>query len=207
MDDLTKEIKIFNEYFSDLTQSVDLTKCETLREKCIVYYLYYFMNRCFFYVCMHNNFMASKETSKIFQTFFNNFLLITNCSKLYLENDIENSSMIIEDENKMSSELLKKINNKLYHSFEDFKKFPEDFKKFLPHCHNFLSLLLFSVDQYAIIDDKEVSHIDEDIYSLFQTFVRSFSVIHDMNEYYSIINNELFYNEGISRDLNLRIDF
>ena len=151
--------------------------------------------------------MASKETSKIFQTFFNNFLLITNCSKLYLENDIENSSMIIEDENKMSSELLKKINNKLYHSFEDFKKFPEDFKKFLPHCHNFLSLLLFSVDQYAIIDDKEVSHIDEDIYSLFQTFVRSFSVIHDMNEYYSIINNELFYNEGISRDLNLRRDF
>ena len=115
--------------------------------------------------------------------------------------------MIIEDENKMSSELLKKINNKLYHSFEDFKKFPEDFKKFLPHCHNFLSLLLFSVDQYAIIDDKEVSHIDEDIYSLFQTFVRSFSVIHDMNEYYSIINNELFYNEGISRDLNLRRDF
>ena len=207
VDDLTKEIKIFNEYFFDLTQSVDLTKCETLREKCIVYYLYYFMNRCFFYVCMHNNFMASKETSKIFQTFFNNFLLITNCSKLYLENDIENSSMIIEDENKMSSELLKKINNKLYHSFEDFKKFPEDFKKFLPHCHNFLSLLLFSVDQYAIIDDKEVSHIDEDIYSLFQTFVRSFSVIHDMNEYYSIINNELFYNEGISRDLNLRRDF
>jgi ubiquitin-protein ligase E3 A len=63
------------------------------------------------------------------------------------------------------------------------------------------------VDQYAIIDDKEVSHIDEDIYSLFQTFVRSFSVIHDMNEYYSIINNELFYNEGISRDLNLRRDF
>jgi ubiquitin-protein ligase E3 A len=115
--------------------------------------------------------------------------------------------MIIEEENKMSSELLKKINNKLYHSFEDFKKFPEDFKKFIPHCHNFLSLLLFSVDQYAIIDDKEVSHIDEDIYSLFQTFVRSFSVIHDMNEYYSIINNELFYNEGISRDLNLRRDF
>jgi ubiquitin-protein ligase E3 A len=207
VDDLTREIKIFNEYFSDLTQSVDLTKCETLREKCIVYYLYYFMNRCFFYVCMHNNFMSSKETSKIFQTFFNNFLLITNCSKLYLENDIENSSMIIEDENKMSSELFKKINNKLYYAFEDFKKFPDDFKNFLPHCHNFLSLLLFSVDQFTIIDDKEVPHIDEDIYSLFQTFIRSFSVIHDMNEYYSILNKELFFNDGISRDLNLRRDF
>ena len=75
------------------------------------------------------------------------------------------------------------------------------------HCHNFLSLLLFSIDQFTIIDDKEVPHIYEDIYSLFQTFVRSFNVIHEMNEYYSIINNEMFYNEGISKDLNLRRDF
>ena len=207
VNDLTKEIKLFNEYFFNLTKSVDLNKCETLREKCIVYYLYYFMNRCFFYVCMHNEFMASKENSRIFQTFFNNFLLITNCSRLYLENDIENSSMIIEDENKMNSEILKKINSKLYNSFEDFKKYPKDFKEFLLNCHNFLSLLLFSIDQFTIIDDKEVPHIDEDIYSLFQTFVRSFNVIHEMNEYCSIIDNEMFYNEGISKDLNLRRDF
>ena len=207
VNDLTKEIKLFNEYFFNLTKSVDLNKCETLREKCIVYYLYYFMNRCFFYVCMHNEFMASKENSRIFQTFFNNFLLITNCSRLYLENDIENSSMIIEDENKMNSEILKKINSKLYNSFEEFKKYPKDFKEFLLNCHNFLSLLLFSIDQFTIIDDKEVPHIDEDIYSLFQTFVRSFNVIHEMNEYCSIIDNEMFYNEGISKDLNLRRDF
>ena len=95
----------------------------------------------------------------------------------------------------------------LYNSFEDFKKYPKDFKEFIMHCHNFLSLLLFSIDQFTIIDDKEVPHIDEDIYSLFQTFVRSFNVIHEMNEYYSIINNEMFYNEGISKDLNLRRDF
>ena len=110
-------------------------------------------------------------------------------------------------ENKMNSEILKKINSKLYNSFEDFKKYPKDFKEFVMHCHNFLSLLLFSIDQFTIIDDKEVPHIDEDIYSLFQTFVRSFNVIHEMNEYYSIINNEMFYNEGISKDLNLRRDF
>jgi ubiquitin-protein ligase E3 A len=107
----------------------------------------------------------------------------------------------------MNSEILKKINSKLYNSFEDFKKYPKDFKEFIMHCHNFLSLLLFSIDQFTIIDDKEVPHIDEDIYSLFQTFVRSFNVIHEMNEYYSIINNEMFYNEGISKDLNLRRDF
>ena len=110
MEDLIKEIKLINEYFENLTKSVDLTKCESLREKSIVYYLYYFINRCLFYICIHNEFMASTETSKIFRTFFNNFLLITNCAKLYLEKDLENSSMVLDDENKMSKELLTKIN-------------------------------------------------------------------------------------------------
>ena len=208
VNDLVKELKIMNEYFDNLTKSVDLTKAETMREKSIVYYLYYFMNRSFFYVCMHNEFMASLDTSKIFKAFFNNFLSVTNCAKLYLENDLESSSMIIDDDdNKMSKELLKKINNKIYSAFEDIKKYPNEFKEFIKNCHNFLSLLLFSIDQYTIIDDKEVPHINEDVYSLFQTFVKSFNIIHEINEFYSIVDNKLFYNDGISRNLNLRRDF
>ena len=205
--DLINEIKLINEYFENLTKSVDLTKCESLREKSIVYYLYYFINRCLFYVCMHNEFMSSIETSKIFRAFFNNFLSITNCAKLYLEKDLENSSMILDDENKMSKELLIKINDKIYKPFEFLKKYPSEFKEFITHCHNFLSLLLFSIDQYTIIDDKEVPHINEDVYSLFQTFVMCFNVIHEINESYSIIDNNFFYNDGISKNLNLARDF
>ena len=205
--DLINEIKLINEHFANLTKSVDLTKCESIREKSIVYYLYYFINRCFFYVCMHKEFMSSTETSKIFQTFFNNFLTISNCAKLYLESDLENSSMIMDDENKMSKELLRKINNKIYNSYEDLKKYPNEFKGFLTNCHNFLSLLLFSVDQSIIIGDKEISHINQDVYSLFQTFVMSFNIIYEMNEFYSIVDNKFFYNDGISKDLNLNRDF
>ena len=207
VNDLIKELKIMNEYFSNLTKSVDLTKVETLREKSIVYYLYYFMNRSFFYVCMHNEFMASLDTAKIFQAFFSNFLSISNCAKLYLESDLESSSMIIEDEAKMSKELLQKLNNKIYNAFEVLKKYPNEFKEFIKNCHNFLSLLLFSIDQYTIIDDKEVPHINEDVYSLFQTFVMSFNIIHEINEFYSILDKKYFYNDGISKNLNLRRDF
>lgn len=165
------------------------------------------MNRCFFYVCMNKNFYASKENAKIFNTFFNNFLSITNCAKLYLENDIENSSMVFDDEFKMNSEILKKINTRIYNAFDILKKYPKELQEFLTHCHNFLSLLLFSIDQFRIIDDKEVPLIDEDIYSLFQTFVISFNVIHEINEFYSILDKKYFYNDGISKNLNLRRDF
>jgi hypothetical protein len=34
-----------------------------------------------------------------------------------------------------------------------------------------------------------------------------FNVIHDINESYSIIDNNYFYNDGISKDLNLARDF
>ena len=207
VNDLVKEITIINEYFENLTKSVDLTKCETIREKSIVYYLYYFINRCFFYICMHNEFMSSKKTSRLFQTFFNNFLKITNCGKLYLENELENSSMVLDIEKLMSKELMNKINNKIYSSYEDLKNNSNSFVDFIMHCHNFLSLLLFSVDEYIIVDEQEVSHIDEDVYSLFQTFIMCFNVLHEINDFYSIVDNKVFYNEGISKDLNLRRDF
>ena len=48
---------------------------------------------------MHCNFVVSKPNANIFVKFFTNFVQIINTAKLYLEKDIENSSMII-DENK-----------------------------------------------------------------------------------------------------------
>ena len=49
LDDLIKEVTLFNKYYESLTKLVDLTKAESLREKSIVYYLFYFMSRCFIY--------------------------------------------------------------------------------------------------------------------------------------------------------------
>lgn len=100
VEDLVKEITLFNKYFESLTKWVDLTKTETLKEKSIVYYLFYFMSRCFIYIVMHNNFMVSKPNTIIFVNFFRNYIKIINTAKLYLEYDIEDSSIIIEEEDK-----------------------------------------------------------------------------------------------------------
>ena len=163
VEDLNKEITLFNQYFSDITKFIDLKNCESLRQKSIIYYLFYFMTRCFFYVCMHNNFMASIKTARIFQIF--------------------------------------------YESFNIFRKYPNELNELILRCHNFLSIILFSIDQYSVIDEEETSFIDPDVYSLFQTFVMSFGVIHDINEYFSILDYKTFYNGGISKHLNLRRDF
>ena len=207
VDDLNNEIKLFNQYFKDLTKSIDLTKYESLRQKSIIYYLYYFMSRSFFYVCMHNNFMASLSTSKMFQQFFNNFLTIINSAKLCLEFDIKNSSMIIDNEASKEKKIKKKSNQIFYESFNILRKYPKELNEFILRCHNFLSLILFSIDQISVIDDRETSFIDQNVYSLFQTFVLSLRVIYEINQHLSILDYKTFYNVGISKSLNLRRDF
>ena len=209
VDDLTKEISLFNQYFSDLTKYINLKTCESLHEKSIIYYLFYFMTRCYFYVCFHNNFIVSLSTAKTFQIFFNNFLEIINSAKLWLDNDLKNSSMIINEENKISlnKKIKKQTNQIFYESFNILSKYPNEFNEFILRCHNFLSIVLFSIDLYSMKDNQEISHIDENEYSLFQTFIKSFSIIHEINEYFSILDYKAFYNNSISKHLNLKRDF
>ena len=210
VEDLIEEIKLFNTYFTDITKFIDITKCETSREKSIIYYLFYFMARCFFFICFHNNFMSSIETSNIFQTFFYNFTEIINSAKLCIEIDLKNSLNIINSDNDTHSkqEIKKKINQIFYQSFSVLKNYPNEFNDLIIRCNNFLSIILFSIDQYGTADDKEeISFIDFDTYSLFQCFVKSFNIIYEINEFYSIVDYKSFYNGGISKHLNLKRDF
>ena len=209
VDDLNKEIELFNQYFSDITKSVDLTKCESEHDKSIVYYLFYFITRCFFYVCMHNNFIFSNSTAKKFQIFFNNFIKIINSVKLCVEIDMKKSTMIINEEKKNYSDkkLKIKINKIFYKSFEFLKQYPNDLNDLVMRCQSFLSIILFSIDECRMLNEKETYFINEDIYSLFQVFVVSFGIIHEINEYYNILDYKTFYNAGISKNLNLKRDF
>ena len=210
VDDLTKEIELFNTYFNDVAKWSNLTKCESSHDKSIIYYLFYFMSRCFFYVCMHNNFMSSITTSITFRTFFYNFTQIINAVKICVEIDLKKSSMIINEENDIlnsKQELKKKVNQIFYQSFSCLKNFPNEFNDLITKCNNFLSLILFSIDQYKMEDEKQISFIDYDTYSLFQYFIKSFTIIYEINEFYSILDYKTFYNGGISKHLNLKRDF
>ena len=214
VDDLVKEITLFNKYFESLTKWLDLNICESLKEKSIVYYLFYFMSRCFIYIIMHNNFMVSKSNTIIFLNFFKNYIQILNAAKLYLESDIEESSIIIDEENKeiTGQKIKDKVNKGLCAAFADLKKYSDEFKDMITRCHNFLAVVLFSIDQSVAPvneeeDEEEINIIDEDMLSLLGIFVTALNIFHDINEKYSIVNYKVFYNDGISKSLNIRREY
>ena len=207
VEDLVKEITLFNNYYESLTKWVDMSKCETIKEKSIIYYLFYFICRCFFYIIMHNNFMVSKPNTNIFLKFFKNFIQIISTAKLYLEKDAENSSMIIDEGNNttMEKNIKEKINKGFYEAFNECKKYPNEFNTAIIRCHNFIGFVLFSVDIHIV--GKEDNIIDQDMLKLLEIFVTSFSILHDINEYFSIIDYKLFYNDSLSKSLNIRREF
>ena len=210
VDDLVKEITIFNENYESLTKWIDMTKCETLKERSIIYYLFYFMCRCFFYVVMHNNFMVSKQNTNVFCKFFKNFIKILDASKLYLEDDIENSSMIIDEENNstMEDNIEKNVKKGLYEAFSELKDIPNEFNSAVIGCHNFTSFIFFSIDQQIEVQgEEEETIIDFDMLELLEVFVTSFNILHEINEYYSILDYKKFYNDSISKHLNIRREF
>jgi ubiquitin-protein ligase E3 A len=157
--------------------------------------------------------MVSKPNTVVFLKFFNNYIQIINTAKLYLENDIENSSIIIEEEDKETTETKIKtnVNKGLYTAFAELKKYPDEFKDMIMRCHNFLALVLFSIDQSVPPENEEdeepVNIIDEDMLKILEIFVPTLNIFHDVNENYSIVSYKVFYNDGISKSLNIRREF
>ena len=212
IDILSKEISSINNYFESVSKWVDMENCESLKEKSIIYYLFYFMTRCFFYIINHNNFTVSKPNAKHFINFFKNFNQIIKTAKLYLEDEIENSSMIIDEESKIITEkkIEKNMNKGLFEAFEILKKYPNELKDAIIKCQDYLAIVLFSVDQRIQTDEDEeepINIIDYEMLELLEVFVLSFNILHEVNEYYLILDYKTFYNDGISKNLNIKREF
>ena len=205
IDDLIKEITSINNFLNKIIKRVNLSKIESLRGKSIIYYLFYFVSRCFYYIILHNNFVVSQNNSKIFGNFFDNFIKIINSTKIYYKNDIKSSCMIIEEKN-MDKIIEYDTDKGLYTAFDEIKNYSNELKNIILKSQNFISILLFTVEETIKLDDDDeeetINFIDSDIYNLLDKFIVSFDIIYQINEYYSFLDYKLFYNDTINKRIN-----
>ena len=204
-DDLIKEIASFNDYLKFITKNINLKKVETLREKSVLYYLFYFMSRAFFYIVMNNNFMFTKENAKEFIGFFGNFRDILNITKLYIKEDLLNSKNdnIINETEKIS----KKINLIIFESFKCLKNYPNEFKDAIISCQNFLILILFSEETEENPFGPPRKFLTQELSNLLEIIVVNLDFFYKLNKNYSIINYQNFYNDGVCKRINLKYEF
>ena len=210
VEDLCKEIFEVNSFIEAITKYVDMSKVESLKERSIINYLFYFLSRFFLYIITHKNFMISKPNTKTFLKFFYNYNKIITCTKMYIEEDRKNNSMIIEDNNNLEDIIKKEVNEDVCKCFSELKNYPIEFKDAIMKCHNFITMSIYSfaenVPSVENDEDMEIK-MDKDMIDLFTQFIISFSLLHDINEQYSIVDYTIFINDCISRDLDKRMDF
>ena len=205
-DDLIKEIISFNNYYNSLIKNITLQKVETMKEKSILYYLFYFMSRAFFYITMSNNFMFTKENSEEYTKFFGNYRDILNTCKLYIKDDLINlkQNNIIEEEEKES----KKINKIMFDSFKCLKNYPNEFKDAIISCQNFLIVILFSgeIEEPKPFEPPK-NVLDKKLSNLLEILVINLDFFYQLNKNYGIIDYKTFYNDGLSKKINLKFEF
>ena len=207
LDDLTKEVTSFNKYFECLTKYVTLNKLESIKEKSIIYYLFYFMTRALFYIILNSNFLVTKENCSIFTKFFINYNNIIKTSKLYLYEDISKSCIIAEEED-MEKIKKRKTKQGIFRAFELIKKYPNEFKEAILNCQNFLIVVIFSSEpkpENPFMPQQ--SYMDNDLSDLLEIFVINMNLLYKVNKFYSIIDYTNFYNDGISKNINLKTEF
>ena len=206
-DELIKEISSFNKYFENLSKFITFKKLETIKEKSILYYLFYFMTRALFYIIMNNNFMVTIDNCNEYYKFFKNYFTVIKSVKLYLKDAISRTSMIIIEDNK-ESDIKKNINKSICEAFEQIKKYPNEFKEAIETCQNFLILILFSVEKKKVNNIlPEMVVMDENMSRLLEIFVINMNILYKVNKYYSIIDYKNFYNDGMSKHINLKVEF
>ena len=206
-DDLIKEIIAFNNYYKSMIKNINLQKVETMKEKSVLYYLFYFMSRAFFYITMSNNFMFTKENSEEYIKFFGNYRDILNTCKLYIKDDLINlkkNNIIIEEQEKES----KKINKIMFAPFKCLKDYPNEFKDAIISCQNFLIIILFSgeVDEPKPFEPPK-KFLDKKLSNLLEILIVNLDFFYQLNKYYAIIDYKNFYNDGLSKKINLKFEF
>ena len=207
VDELLKEISSFNKYFEYMTKHISLKKVETIKEKSIIYYLFYFLSRAFFYIIMSSNFMVDNTNYSEYYKFFKNYNSIFKAAKLYLKQDIATSTMIVDEQNKDNSK--KQMEAKgVYEAFEGIKEYKDEFRDAIANCQNFIILISFSISEKDPSNPlTQLSKEDRELISLLEIFIFNMNRLYKVNLKYAIIDYKNFYNDAISKNTNIKSEF
>ena len=156
------------------------------------------MSNILFYILLNPNFFIDKSNYEDYLSFFDNYYSIRKAAELYIEKKkIKESNTLIISSNEIVDEYYELINYK------------EEFEEIVEVFNNTLTVILYSIG-YPNNEDKnenEIKKIDEKMVYLLEKFVLIFNIFHSVNEKYNIIDYQSFYNESLSKHLNLEREF
>lgn len=154
------------------------------------------MSSTLFYILFNPSFNVDKTTSENCLEFFDNYYNIKSAAELYInKSQIRESNFLIVNNNQLIDE---------YYELTDYK---DEFREMVERCNELLSIILYSIGYPNSEEKVEGGKIDEKMISLLEKFTQVFNIFHSVNEKFNIIDYKYFYNESLSKHLNLEREF
>lgn len=173
----------FNSIFCSFNEKINLNDVYYSR---LLYYFFNIYSKLLIIISMNPSFCFLESVQGDFLTFFDNF------KKL---------SKKIKELEKINKGLNSNLNLSHIISFHEFKYHKEIFSNIINNYQNFLALLLFQVGE-----GEEDDYRDEKTFEVLIKFMSVFNFIHQINEKLSIVNFRDFYNDSVSKYLNVKIE-
>ena len=188
-----EEVMTANEYYILLTSEIDLKKVGTIREKNIIYYLFHFMNNFLFYILLNPNFSINNSNYDIYLDFIGNFITIKESAELYLNKQkLKDSNILLMNNNEMIDE------------YYEISKYKIEFEQIIKKINSELSNIIESIKE--INKENNISKFNHMLLVL-EKLILLLNIFHSINEQYNILDYKYFYNEKISKNLNLEKEF
>lgn len=175
---LQKEIESINDIFSPLLKQRSEYKDPSEFELNELFYVYTLYSKLIIIIALHPDFCFAENLLEEILTFFNNYIIIyKQVSKCFPEKD------------------------SLLSIFPEFILNKDNTNHLLTLIYNFqsfITLVLFNLTEFEYHYEKS--------YSLLTAVVKTFDIFYALNEKYKLVSYKEFYNDSISKNLNLRIE-
>ena len=152
------------------------------------------MNKVLFYILLNPNFYIDDKNCEIYLAFINNFLSIKEAAELYL-----NNKKII------GSNILLMNNNEIIDEYYEIYYYKNEFLEIVKKCHFILDNILGTIKSNN--QENNLLILAKNMNCMLEKFIILFNIFHSINERYNIIDYKYFYNEKISKLLNLEKEF
>ena len=183
---------LINQYYKLISSDINLFIKGTIREQSITFYLYHFMSKALFYLLLSPHLYVNDN----FFEFCKNFFYIKASAELYLNKNLNDE--IKKDELLLSTNI---INDEFYELI-DYKN---QFKYIVKRLKIILDLFLNAIGFGK--DPKQLRKLTFKKSTKFKIFFLIYNIFHSINKKFNLVDNKLFYNESLSKYLNLQEEY